>query len=103
MEITELIDAAAKAAVEHNHSPFDDGELAAILKPGSEARSHVWDRHYGTPVERKRLDEKLAASPPEFQAAVATVEHALADELADDNARRARVRAENPNLFHGEF
>jgi hypothetical protein len=102
MDVTELIDAAAKAAVEHNHSP-SDGELAAILKPGSEARSHVWDRHYGTPVERKRLDEKLAASPPEFQAAVATVERVMADELADDNARRARVRAENPNLFHGEF
>jgi hypothetical protein len=103
MNINELLDAAAQAAVEQNHSPSSDDELAVVLKHGSEARSHVWDRHYASPAERRGLDEKLAASSPKFQAAVATVERVLADELADDNARRARVRAENPKLFTGEF
>lgn len=100
MEIDKLIDAAARAAVEHTGSPSQD-ELAAVLQHGSAARLHLWERHYASTAERHRLDEKLAASAPEFQAAVAAVERVLADELADDNTRRERVRAENPNLFKG--
>jgi len=103
MDVTELIDAAAKAAVEHNHSPSDDGELAVVLKHGSEARSHVWDRHYASPAERKRLDERLAASLPEFQAAVATVERVLADELADDNARAHASEPKTLNFLLENF
>ncbi|PWJ84873.1 hypothetical protein C7441_104141 [Pseudaminobacter salicylatoxidans] len=97
-DISELIDAAARAAVEHNGT-IADGELAAVLQHGSDARLHVWDRHYANADERRRLDQKLATSSPEFQSAVAAVERVLAEELADDNVRRARVRAENPGLF----
>jgi hypothetical protein len=99
MEIDELIDAASRAAVEHTTGMVTDSEVAAVLKHGSDARVHVWDRHYANADERRRLDQKLTASPPEFQAAVAAVERVLAEDLAADNARRARVRAENPELF----
>jgi hypothetical protein len=94
MEITELIDAAARAAVEHQ-----PGDLPDHLAPGSDARLYVWDRHYAGPSERRRLDEKLAAATPEFQKQVAAVEQHLADELADDNIRLANVRASNPELY----
>lgn len=97
--VTELLGRLAAAAVEQQPTVASKDELSAVLKHGSEARLHVWDRHYASPAERYRLDEKLAASAPEFQAAVAAAERILADELADDNARRARVRAEYPELF----
>lgn len=99
MKIDDLIDAASRAAVEHTSGTLADSEVAAVLKHGSDARLHVWDRHYANADERRRLDQKLAASSPEFQAAVAATERVLAEELAADNARRARVRAENPALF----
>lgn len=99
MNIDELVDAAARAAVESTTGTVTDGELAAVLKHGHEARLAVWDRHFAAPEERRRLDQKLATSSPEFQAAVAATERVLAEELAEDNARRTRVRAENPNLF----
>lgn len=94
MDIAKLIDAAARAAVEHE--PTD---LPNHLKPGSEARNFVWDRHYAIDDTRRRLDAKLASATPEFRAAVTSVEQHLAEELAADNARRARVHAENPKLF----
>lgn len=99
MDIDKLIDAAARAAVEQSACTSSNDELAAVLEHGQSARSHVWDRHFASSSERRLLDQKLAGSTPEFQAAVAATERVLADELADDNARRARVRAENPNLF----
>ncbi|MVA71485.1 hypothetical protein GOZ81_10400 [Agrobacterium vitis] len=95
MSIKDLITAAANAAREQ--SPAAD--VVALVKHGAAARAHVWDRHYGSTAERERLATKLAASTPEFRAAVAATETALADELADDNARRARIRAENPTYF----
>ncbi len=70
-DVTELIDRLAAAAVEHQPSAATGDELAAVLKHGREARLHVWDRHYASAAERQRLDEKLASSTPEFQAAVA--------------------------------
>lgn len=95
MNISELIAAAAKAA----EKPAVDDELAAVLEHGNEARLHVWDRHYATAAGRRRLDEKLAASSPSFQAAVAATERILADELAADDARRAQIRVDNPTYF----
>lgn len=93
--IKELIARAADAASKTQ----PDSDLVAVVKHGTAARQHVWERHYAAPAGRIALAEKLAASPADFQAAVAATEHALADELADDNARRARVRAENPTFF----
>lgn len=98
-DTNELLDRIARAAVEENQNTASDGEVAAVLKHGSAARFHVWERHFAKADERQRLDEKLAASSPEFQAAVAATERVLAEELADSNARIARVRAEYPNLF----
>jgi hypothetical protein len=98
MDIDKLIDAAAAAAVESAGTSSDD-ELAALLNHGKEARLHVWDAHYANKTERVRLAEKLAASSPEFQLAVAATERILADELAESRARIERIRAENPNLY----
>lgn len=98
MDVKELIDAAARAAEGQASHPAD-GELAAVLNHGNGARLHVWDRHYANAAERRRLDEKLASSTPEFQVAVAATERVLADELAADNDRRTRVRAANPDYF----
>ncbi|MBN7807268.1 hypothetical protein JZX86_18095 [Agrobacterium rosae] len=95
MSIQDLIKAAADAASQQ--SPAVD--VVALVKHGFDARAHVWERHYASTPEREQLAEKLAASTPEFQLAVALTEKALADELADDNARRDRVRAENPSIF----
>lgn len=95
MSIKDLISAAADAASQQ--SPTADVE--ALVKHGAAARAHVWERHYASTPERERLAQKLAASTPEFQRAVAATEKALAEELADDNARRDRVRAENPSIF----
>lgn len=92
-DIDTLIERAAKAA-----SAIDD-DPAALSTHGAGARQHVWDCHYAAPAERAHLAEKLAESSSEFRAAVAATEHVLADELAEDNARRARVRAENPSYF----
>ncbi len=94
-----LIDQIARASVEAGGAVAGDYELAAVLTHGDEARQHVWDRHYANATLRVRLAERLAASTPEFQAAVAATERVLADELAADNERRARVRAENPDYF----
>lgn len=95
MSIQDLIAAAAEAAREQ--SPAAD--VVALVKHGAAARAHVWDWHYASAAERERLAEKLAASTTEFRAAVAATEKALAEDLADDNARRDRIRAENPSLF----
>ncbi len=86
MNVAELIDAAARAAVEH-----DPDDLPDYLRPGSDARLFVFDRQYA--------DKKLAESGPEFQAQVAAVEEHLAEELADNAQRIARVRAEHPEHF----
>lgn len=95
MDLNDLIAAAANAAgAQEPHA-----DIAALVEHGKEARQHVWDWHYAGTAERARLAEKLAASTPEFQRAVSVTEKALAEELADDNARRARVRAENPTFF----
>lgn len=93
--IKELIARAAEAA----DKTEPDGNLLAVVKHGVAARQHVWDRHFATPAERARLAEKLTSAPPDFQAAVAATEHALSEELADSSARRARIRAENPQYF----
>lgn len=95
MSIKDLIMAAADVA--SRQSPASD--VVALVKHGAAARAHVWERHYASTPERERLAEKLAASTTEFRAAVAATEKALAEELADDNARRDRVRAENPSIF----
>lgn len=95
MSIQDLIKAAADAASQQSPA----AAVLALVKHGAAARAHVWERHYASTAERERLAEKLAASPPEFRAAVAATETALAEELADDNARRDRVRAENPSIF----
>lgn len=95
MTIRDLIAAAADAASQQ--SPAAD--VLALVKHGAAARAYVWEQHYASTPERERLAEKLAASPPEFRAAVAATETALAEELADDNARRDRVRAQNPSIF----
>lgn len=92
-KVERLLDALAEATGESD----DFAELPPAL--AKDARLHVWDAHYATPDERARLDAKLAASSPEFQAAVAVTETALAEELAADNERRARVRRENPSYF----
>ena len=92
--INDLIERAAAAA-----SSGIDEDHASLATHGATARQFVWDRHYAARVERDRLVDKLAASSPEFRAAVAATEHVLADELAEDNARRARLRAENPSYF----
>lgn len=95
MDIKDLITAAANAAgAQEPHA-----DISALVEHGKEARQHVWDWHYAGTAERKRLAEKLTASTPEFQRAVAVTEKALAEELADSSARRARIRAENPSLF----
>ncbi|UZX42348.1 hypothetical protein A6U84_03290 [Agrobacterium sp. 13-2099-1-2] len=95
MDIKDLITAAANAAgAQEPHA-----DIAALVEHAKEARQHVWDWHYAGTAERGRLAEKLAASPPEFQRAVAVTEKALAEELADSSARRARIRAENPSFF----
>jgi hypothetical protein len=93
--ITELLARAAEAA----EAQPDDSAVAAVLKHGADARIYVWDAHFASGAERARLDEKLAASAPDFQLAVAATERALAEELADSSARRARIRAENPLYF----
>ena len=92
-KIEALLDRLAEATAESD----DYAELPPAL--AREARLHVWDAHFTNTDERARLDEKLAASSPEFQAAVAVTETALAEELAADNERRARVRRENPSYF----
>ncbi|MDX3928694.1 MAG: hypothetical protein QHC90_23175 [Shinella sp.] len=95
----DLIDKLAAAAVEHQPVAANADELAAVVKHGTEARLYVWNRHYATRAERVRLDQNLAQSSPEFQVAVKATERVLADELAADNERRARVHAENPDYF----
>lgn len=92
-KIEQLFDRLAEATAESD----DYAELPPAL--AKEARLHVWDAHYANPDERARLDAHLAASSPEFQAAVAVTETALAEELAANNERRARVRRENPTYF----
>lgn len=92
-KVEALLDRLAEATAESD----DYDELPPAL--AKEARLHVWDAHYANPDERARLDAQLAASTPEFQDAVAVIETALAEELADDNVRRARVRRENPDIF----
>lgn len=100
MDIDELIDAAARAAVEDPASAeHATSEREALLEHGKEAKHHVWEMHYANTTMRVHLRKKLAASPPAFQAAVAAVENILADELAEDNKRRAAIRAEYPNLY----
>ncbi len=111
MDIDELIDAAARAAVEDTASAehaaserealleHAASEREALLEHGKEAKHHVWEMHYANATMRAYLHKKLAASPPAFQAAVAAVETILADELAEDNKRRAAIRAEYPTLF----
>lgn len=95
MDLKDLITAAANAAgAQEPHA-----DITALVEHGKEARQHVWDWHYASTAERERLAQKLASSPPEFQRAVAVTEKALAEELADDNARRERIRAENPSFF----
>lgn len=94
MEIDELLDAAAQAAVEHRA-----GDVPAHFKPGSDVRCFVWDRHFATPEQNRRLDEKLAESTAEFRDQVAAVERHLADELAADTVRLAKVRVEHPELY----
>lgn len=96
--MTDIKDLLARAAAAAESQP-DDSAIAAVLKHGAEARAYVWDSHYASGAERARLDQKLAASTPDFQMAVAATERALAEELADSSARRARIRAENPNYF----
>lgn len=93
--IKELIARAAEAA----DKTQPDGDLLAVVKHAASARQFVWDQHYASSAERALLDERLAASPPDFQAAVAATERALSEELADSSARRARIRAENPQYF----
>ena len=95
MDLKDLITAAANAV--EAQEPHAD--IKALVEHCKEARQHVKDRHYGNTAEREQLAQKLAASTPEFQRAVALTEIALAEELADDNARRARIRAENPSFF----
>ncbi len=95
MSIKDLITEAVVVASQQ--SPASD--VVALVKHGAAARAHVWERHYASTPERERLAEKLAESTTEFRAAVAATEKALAEELADDNARRDRVRAENPSIF----
>jgi hypothetical protein len=92
--INALIERAATAA-----ASATEEDPAFLATHGAAARQFVWDRHYAAPSERARLADKLAANSPEFRVAVAATEHVLADELADDNARRARVRADNPTFF----
>jgi malonyl CoA-acyl carrier protein transacylase len=94
-DIRDLLSRAAEAASKTQ----PDSDLLAVVKHGDEARRHVWNKHYAAPAERLRLAEKLASASPDFQAAVAATENALAEEIADDNARRARVRANNPTYF----
>lgn len=89
-DLKSLLADAAQAAAEADDVPEEHAAAA---------RQHVWDRHYAEPAARALLAEKLATSTPEFQAAVAATERALAEELAEDNARRARVRAQNPTYF----
>jgi len=95
MDIKNLIAAAADAAVAHEPS----ADIMALVSHAKDARLYVWDFHYGNTADRERLSAKLAESSPEFQRAVAVTEKALAEELADSSARRARIRAENPTLF----
>ncbi|QNQ40054.1 hypothetical protein [Brucella intermedia] len=92
-KVEALLDQLAEATAESD----DYAELPPAL--AKDARLHVWDAHYANPDQRARLDAKLAASSPEFQAAVAVTETALAEELAANNERRARVRRENPSYF----
>lgn len=94
-----LIDELAAAAVEHQPVAASADELAAVVKHGTEARLYVWNRHFATRAERVRLDQNLAESTPEFQAAVKATERVLAEELAADSERRARVHAENAEYF----
>lgn len=93
MDIAELLDAAAQAAVEHGDV------VAEHLKPGSKARGFVWDRIYANKEQRLRLDVELADGVPEFRAQVAEAERHLAEEIEDTNHRLARLRAENPKLY----
>jgi hypothetical protein len=93
MDLKDLISAAANAA--GAQAPHAD--IKVLVEHCKEARQHVKDWHYGNTVEREQLAQKLAASTPEFQRAVALTQEALAEELADDNVRRARIRAENPS------
>lgn len=95
MDLKDLITAAANAAGEQE--PHAD--ISALVSHAKEARLYVWDFHYGNTADRQRLSAKLAESSPEFQRAVAVTEKALAEELADSSARRARIRAENPTHF----
>jgi hypothetical protein len=95
MSIKDLITAAADVA--RQQTPAAD--VMALVKHGADARAHVWDWHYASASERVRIANRLASSSPEFQRAVAVIEKALAEELAEDNARRDRVRAENPSFF----
>ncbi|WP_296038247.1 hypothetical protein [uncultured Agrobacterium sp.] len=95
MDIKELISAAANAAgAQEPHA-----DISALVEHGAGARAHVWDWHYASTAERVRLAQKLAAASADFQRAVAVTEKAMAEELADDNARRERVRAENPSIL----
>ncbi len=94
MDISELIDAAAQAAVEHRA-----GDVPVHFRPGSDARCFVWDRHFATPEQRRQLDEKLAESTAEFRDQVAAVERHLVEELAADTARLAKVRADNHDFY----
>jgi len=100
MDLKDLISAAADAAEKDaasQQSPAVDVE--ALKKHGLDARRHVWERHHANEYAREILAQKLAASTPEFQLAVALTEKILADELADDNVRRARALAENPSII----
>jgi len=98
-DINEILSRAVAAA----EKTQPGADVQALVKHGAEARAHVWDRHFASTSERECLAEKLAAASPEFQAAVAATENALADELAEDNLRRARVRAANPTHFMGNL
>lgn len=93
-----LIDDISQLAAKRESD--DSVEAAALVfEYGRDARHYVWEHHYANKDGRRRLEDELRDSSPEFQKTVSIVERLMAEELADDNARRARLRIENPEYY----
>lgn len=93
-----LIDDISRLAAKRE--PDDDKDVATlVMKYGRDARHHVWEYHFADNNGRRRLEEGLRESSPEFQKTVVIVENSMAEELANDRCRLRRIRAENPEYF----
>ncbi|WP_139384486.1 hypothetical protein [Bosea thiooxidans] len=93
-----LIDDISRLAADREPDGEDD-VVALVMKYGRDARHHAWEYHFANNDGRRRLEEDLRESSPEFQKAVAIVENSMAEELENDRGRLRRIRAENPEYY----